>query len=173
MTQTPDNLIQKHLDKVAISDGHVVELTKVVNAERLQLTLARQSSMITAINSLGSGVGALQIGSRESASKIEALLASFQGPIIRTVKQISNLSDNLVHGKTNQVKEERLHILQWLSSVQYKKHHENLFKVCSKVLDHGYWPSLNSLIGATPACRQYSGFTSYVGVLSRAWFDGR
>ena len=128
MTQTPDNLIKNHLDKVAISNGHVVELTKILDAERLQLTLARQSSMTTAINSLGNGVGALQIGSRESASKLEALLASFQGPLIRTVEQISNLSDNLVHSKTNQMKEERLEVLQWLSSVQYRKHHQSLSK---------------------------------------------
>ncbi|CAD6592435.1 MAG: hypothetical protein ASARMPRED_006266 [Alectoria sarmentosa] len=128
MTQTPDNLIKNHLDKVAISNGHVVELTKILDAERLQLTLARQSSMATAINSLGNGVGALQIGSRESASKLEALLASFQGPLIRTVEQISNLSDNLVHSKTNQMKEERLEVLQWLSSVQYRKHHQSLSK---------------------------------------------
>lgn len=71
----------------------------------------------------------LQKGARESAYKLEALLFSFQDPLVRTVERIATLTESLAHKKTeSQMKEERLKVLSWLSNVQYKKHHQSVSK---------------------------------------------
>lgn len=129
ITQAPEQLTSKHLIKIAVNDDNVQKLTRIINAERSQLSEARQSSMTDMIDNLGNGIRTLQTGSRESASKLEALLASFQGPLIRTVEHISTLTESLANSKAeSQMKEERLQILRWLSDVHYKKHHQSLSK---------------------------------------------
>jgi hypothetical protein len=126
-TQMPETIISSHLDKIANNDRKVLELTRMVDAERSRSTEARQLSMTLEINHLNNDLQALLIGSTDSASKLEALLGSFQDPLVRTVKQISALSESLIHSRNkSQLKEERLEILQWLSNVQYKKHHQSL-----------------------------------------------
>lgn len=129
ITQAPEQLTSKYLTKIAVNDDNVKELTRIINAERSQLSEARQSSMTAKIDNLGNDITTLQIGSRESTSKLEALLASFQGPLVRTVEQISTFTESLANSKSeSQMKEERLQILRWLSDVHYKKHHQSIYK---------------------------------------------
>ena len=129
VTQLPEQSMNKYLEKVAVNDRNVNELTKIVDAERTQLSGTRQSTMSDRINNLGNEIEILQTGSRESASRLETLLASFQNPLIRTVERISTLTESLAHSKAEgQMKEERLEILLWLSNIPYKKHHHSLSK---------------------------------------------
>ena len=126
ITQVPEQILSKYLEKIAVNDSNVSKLTKIIDAERTQLSEIQQSSMSERIDNLGNEIETLQIGSRESASRLETLLASFQNPLIRTVERISTMTESLAHSKTE--KEERLGILRWLSDVQYKKHHQSLSK---------------------------------------------
>ena len=127
VTQLPEQSISKHLEKIAVNDRYVSELTRTIDAERMQLSGTRQSTMSDRIDNLGNEIGLLQIGSRESASRLETLLASFQDPLIRTVERISTLTESLAHSKTeSHMKEERLEILLWLSNIPCKKHHHSL-----------------------------------------------
>lgn len=129
ITQAPEQLTSRYLRKIVVNDDNVKELTRIINAERSQLFEARQSSMTDKIDNLGNDIKTLQIGSMEFASNLEALRASFQGPLVRTVEQISTLTESLAHSKSeSQMKEERLQILRWLSDVHYKKHHQSLSK---------------------------------------------
>ena len=129
ITQVPEQIASKYLEKIAVNDGNVKELTRIIDAERAQLFGAQQSSMTDKVDVLGNDIETLQIGSREAAYKLEALLVSFQDPLVRTVERISTLTESLAHKKTeSQMKEERLNILSWLSNVQYKKHHQTLSK---------------------------------------------
>ncbi len=129
ITQMPEQITTKYLDKIAANDRNVKKLTKIIDAERAQLFGARQSSMTDKIDNLSHDFGALTTLSRESASKLEASLASFQGPLVRTVERISTLTESLAHGlNESQMKEERLRTLLWLSVVQYKKHHQTISK---------------------------------------------
>ena len=127
ITQVPEQIASKYLEKIAVNDGNVKELTRIIDAERAQHFGARQSSMTDKVDILGNDIETLQIESRESANKLETLLVSFQDPLVRTVERISTLTASLAHNKTeSQKKEERLKILSWLSNVQYKKHHQSL-----------------------------------------------
>lgn len=129
VTHIPETLVNSHLDKIANNDQKVLELVRIVDAERSQLTAARQLSMASEINNVTNDLQALLTESTGSASKLEALLISFQEPLIRTVEQVKALSKSLGESRDkSQLKEERLEILQWLSNVQYKKHHQNLSK---------------------------------------------
>ena len=138
ITKVPEKVAEKYLDKIAVNDSNVTELTRIIDAERTQTSDARQSSIIDKIDDLGNGIQTLQIGSRESASKLEALLDSFQSPLVRTVDQIWNLTESLSHSQTqSQLNGERLNILLWLSPVQYKKHHQS---ICNGLLEGtGSW----------------------------------
>ena len=127
VTQTPEQLSKKYLDKIAVCDSNVKELTGIIDTERAQLYGARQSSMNDQIDDLGNHINTLQIESKDSASKLEALLASFHGPLVRTVEQVSALTKGLAHSKTEKkMEKERLEILLWLSNVQYKQHHRSI-----------------------------------------------
>ena len=129
ITQVPEQSISKYLEKIAVNDRNVNELTRIIDAERTQLSGTRQSTMSDRIDNLGNEIETLQIGSRESASRLETLLASFQNPLVRTVERISTLTESLAHSKIeSQMKEERLEILLWLSNIPYKKHHHSLSK---------------------------------------------
>ena len=129
ITQLPETSVNKHLNRIAESDMKVSELTKIVNAERVQLTSSRQLSMTNDIDSLADGLQELRIVSTDSTSKLEALLTSFKEPLVRIAEQASTLSGSLVHDKIeSQMKKERLSILLWLSNVQYRKHHQNISK---------------------------------------------
>lgn len=129
ITQVPEHLAAKYLEKISVNDRHVTNITRIVDAEWAQRSAARQSSMTDNIDKLGNDIDALQIWSKESASKLQALLASFQGPLVRTVERISTLTESLAFSQTeDQIKEERLKILKWLSNVQYKKHHQSISK---------------------------------------------
>ncbi len=129
ITHVPEQITAKYLDKIAANDSNVKKLTTIIDAERAQLFGARQSSMTDKIDNLGNDFDALKILSRESASKLEASLASFQEPLVRTVERISTLTESLAHGQNeSQMKDERRRILQWLSVVQYKKHHQSISK---------------------------------------------
>ena len=129
VTQVPEQSISKHLEKIAVNDRNVNKLIKIIDAERSQLSGTRQSTMSDKIDNLGNEIEILQTGSRESASRLETLLASFQNPLIRTVERISTLTEILAHSKTeSEMKEERLEILLWLSNIPYKKHHHSLSK---------------------------------------------
>ena len=129
ITQVPEQLVNKYLEKIAANDRKVSELTKIIDAERTQLSGIQQSSMSENIYNLGNEIETLQISSRESASRLETLLASFQNPLVRTVERLSTLAEDLAHSKDKtQMKEERLQILRWLSDIQYKKHHQSLSK---------------------------------------------
>ena len=133
ITQLPEQLASKHLEKIAVNDRNVEELTRIIDSERAQLYGSRQLSMIDKIDNLGSDIERLQIGSRETASKLESFLASFQGPMVKTVEQISTPRGSLAHSKTeSEMKEERLEILQWLSAVHYEKHHQSISKALLK-----------------------------------------
>ena len=129
VTQVPETSVNKHLDRIAQNDSTVAKLTKIVDAERLQLTGTQQLSAREGIDHIIRDLGELRTESTDSASKLEALLISFKEPFIRTMTQVFTLSGSLVHSKTeNQMKEERLRIQIWLSDVQYKKHHQGLSK---------------------------------------------
>ena len=129
VTQVPEQSINKYLEKIAVNDRTVNELTRIIDAERTQLSGTRQSAMFDRIDNLGNELETLQLCSQESASKLESLLASFKDPLIRTVEQLSTLAEDLVHSRDkNQMKEERLEILRWLSDVRYKTHHHSLSK---------------------------------------------
>lgn len=130
ITQLPETSVNKHLDRIAENDKRVSELTRIVDAERSQLTRTRQVSAGDGIDHLVRDLGELRMESTDSASKLEALLTYFKEPIIRTMNLVSNLSEILVERSRNesQLKEERLAILKWLSDVQYKKHHQTLSK---------------------------------------------
>lgn len=128
-TQIPETLVNNHLDRIANNDRKVLELTRMVDAERSRSTEARQLSMTMEINNLNNDLQVLLIGSTDSASKLEALLGSFQDPLVRTAKKVEALSQSLIESRNeSKSKEERLEILQWLSNVQYKKHHQSLSK---------------------------------------------
>ena len=125
IAHVPEHL-DNHLENIAVNDANVRELTSIIDAERAQLSDSQQSLMSDNVDSLGREIETLQ---RESASKLEALLASFQGLVVRTVDPISTRTEGLAPSKNeSQKKEERLQILLWLSNVQYKKHHETLSK---------------------------------------------
>ena len=129
ITQVPEQLLSKYLEKIAVNDRNVSELTIIIDAERTQLSGIQQSSMSERIDKLGNEIEILQISSRESASRLETLLGSFQKPLVRTVERLSTLAEDLSHSNDKpQMKEERLQILRWLSDVQYKKHHQSLSK---------------------------------------------
>jgi hypothetical protein len=129
ITQLPETTVQNHLDRIANNDAKVLELTRIVDADQSQLTGTRQLSMTNDIDSLSNDLHALRTESTDSASKLEELLTSFQDPLVRTVEQVSALSKSLVDSRSaSQLKEERLEILQWLSAVQYKKHHQTVSK---------------------------------------------
>lgn len=130
ITQLPETSVNKHLDRIAENDKRVSELTRIVDAERSQLTRTQQVSAGDGIDHLVRDLGELRMESTDSASKLEALLTYFKEPIIRTMNLVSNLSEILVERSRNesQLKEERLAILKWLSDVQYKKHHQTLSK---------------------------------------------
>ena len=126
IAHVPEHLDNKYLEKIAVNDSNVRKLTSCIDGERTQLSHAQQSLMSDNIDSLGRKI---EIQQRESASKFEALLASFQGPLVRTVERISTLTEGLTHSKPeSEVKEERFRILFWLSDVQYKKHHQTISK---------------------------------------------
>ena len=129
ITLVPEQLAGKYLEIIAVKERNVKELTRIVDAERAQLSVARQSCMTDKIDNLGNAIETLQIGSQDSTSKLEALLDSFQSPLVRTVQRISTLAENMAHSRDeSQMKEERLQILRWLSNIQYKKHHQSLSK---------------------------------------------
>lgn len=129
ITQATEQIASKYLEKIAVNDGNVKELTRIIDAERAQLFGVQQSSMTDKVDVLGNNIETLQKGARESAYKLEALLFSFQDPLVRTVERIATLTESLAHKKTeSQMKEERLKILSWLSNVQYKKHHQSVSK---------------------------------------------
>ena len=129
ITQLPEDSVNKHLKRIAENDQRVLKLIKIVDAERLHLTSAQQLSMTNGIDRLANGLQELRIVSTDSTSKLEALLMSFREPLVRIAEQASTLSGSLVHDKIeSQMKKERLSILQWLSNVQYKKHHQNISK---------------------------------------------
>ena len=123
----PEHIADKHLNKIVVNDRNITELTRIVDAERAQLSVAQQSSMTDKIDNFGNRIETLQIRSRESTSKLEDLIASFQSPLVRTVGQILTLTESLAQSQINdRFKIERLEILQWLSTVQYKKHHQSV-----------------------------------------------
>ena len=129
ITQVPEQLVNKYLEKIAANDRKVSELTRIIDAERTQLSGTQQSTMSDSIYNLGNEIETLQIRSWESASRLETLLASFQNPLVRTVERLSTFAEDLAHSKDKtQMKEERLQILRWLSDIQYKKHHQSLSK---------------------------------------------
>ena len=129
VTQGSEQITSKYLDKIAVNDRNVQEMTRVVDAEQAQLSRAQQSPVSGKIDSLGGEIETLQIGLRESTSKLETVLASFQDPLVRTVDRISTLAESLVSGRIeSQMEEERIEILKWLSNVQYKKHHQTISK---------------------------------------------
>ena len=110
--QLPETSVKKHLDRIAQNDRMVKELTSTIDAERLV-----------------HGFGELRMGSTDSASKLEALLTNFNEPIIRTMNQVSTLSNRLFDiSNESRLKEDRKAILKWLSDVQYRKHHQTLSK---------------------------------------------
>lgn len=136
ITQAPEQIASKYLEKIAVNDGNVKEPTRIIDAERAQLFGVQQSSMTDKVDVLGNDTETLQKGARESADKLEALLFSFQDPLVRTVERIATLTEgfatlteSLAHKEIeSQMKEERLKILSWLSNVQYKKHHQSVPK---------------------------------------------
>lgn len=129
ITQLPENVVTKHLNRIANNDRKVSDLTKIVDPERSQWNGAQQLSTTNNINNLANGLQDLRVDSTASASKLEVLLAAFKEPVIRTVEQASALSLSLVHSHIeSREKEERLRILLWLSNIQYKKHHQSLSK---------------------------------------------
>ena len=129
ITQLPETSVNKYLDRIADNDKRVSELTRIVDAERSQLTNALQMSMTNNIDHLIDDLQKLRTESTDFASKFEALLMSFKEPLIRTADQASVLSDKVHDNRTeDQRKQERLKILQWLSNVQYRKHHQSISK---------------------------------------------
>ena len=76
-----------------------MELTRIIDAERAQMFGVQQSSMTDKVNVLGNDIETLQKGARESAYKLEALLFSFQDPLVRTVERIATLTESLAQKK--------------------------------------------------------------------------
>ena len=110
--QLPETSVNKHLDRIARNDRRVSELTKVVDAERSLLTYTGQLSVRGGIDQLVDDLGWLRMESTRSASKLAALLTDFKEPIIRTMNQVSTVSERLIEIRNeSQLKEERLAIL--------------------------------------------------------------
>ena len=127
IVQLPETSAKKHLDRIAEIDRWVTKWTRTIDAERLQSTLTQQSTASNGINRLVHDFGALRMESTNSASKFEALLTSFTEPMIRTVHQVSTLSDSLAAIRNeSQLREDRRAILKWISDVQYRTHHQTL-----------------------------------------------
>ena len=129
VTQVPEQSISKYLKEIAVNDRNVIDLTRIIDAERTQLSGTRQSTMSDRIDNLGNEIETLRIGSRKSEFRLETLLASFQNPLIRTVEGISTLAEIVAHSNADsEMKDERLQILLWLSNTPYKTHHHSLSK---------------------------------------------
>lgn len=129
IVQLPETSVKKYLDRIAENDKRVTELTRTVDAEWSQKTLTQQTTASDGIVRLGHDLRELRIASTDSASKVQALLTYFKEPMIRTMNQVSILSDTLVNIRNeSQLKEDRLAILRWLSDVQYRTHHQTLAK---------------------------------------------
>ena len=127
--QLPETSVKKHLDRIAENDRRVTELTRTVDAEWSQKTLTQQITASDGIVRLVNDLGKLRIESTESASKLEALLTNFTEPMIRIMNQVSTLSSRLADIRNeSQLREDRLAILEWLSDVQYRTHHQTLSK---------------------------------------------
>ena len=129
VTQTPEVFVKKHLDRIDKNDREVLKLISLADGERIKSSLSQQSVIDSKIDDLDDDFQNLQLKTSESASKLRNLLASFEDPILRTMETVTAISDMLIETKTqSESKQERLEILQWLSSVQYKKHHQGLAK---------------------------------------------
>ena len=127
--QLPETSVKKHLDRIAENDGRVTELTRTVDAERSQRTLTQQITASDRIVRIAHDLGELRMESTDSASQVQALLTYFKEPMIRTMNQVSTLTDRLVDIRNeSRWKEDRLAILKWLSDVQYRTHHQTLSK---------------------------------------------
>lgn len=71
VTQLPESSVNKHLDRIAENDSRVAELTRIVDAERFQLTRTQQLSAREAINHIVRDLGELRTESTDSASKLK------------------------------------------------------------------------------------------------------
>ena len=127
--QLPETSVKKHLDIIAQNDRRVTELTRTVDAEWSQRTLTQQITASDGVVRLVHDLGELRIKSTDSASKLEALLTNFNEPMIRIMNQVSTLSGSLADIRNeSHLREDRLAILNWLSDVQYRTHHQTLSK---------------------------------------------
>ena len=129
IVQLPETSVKKHLDSIAEKDRRVTELIRTVDAEWSQKTLTQQITASDGIVRLGHDLRELRMESTDSTSKVQELLTYFKEPMIRTMSQVSILSDRLVSIRNeSQLKKDRHAILKWLSDVQYRTHHQTLAK---------------------------------------------
>ena len=127
IVQLPETSVNKHLERLAENDRRVSELTRTIDAEQARLAHAQQVAASDGIGQITSGLGELRTESTESASRLEALLTCFKEPIIRTMDQVSILSESHIDSRNeSRSKADRQAILKWLSNVQYRKHHQTL-----------------------------------------------
>lgn len=125
ITQNAENVVVDQLKTISRNDESVMKLTRLVDAECSQNMEASQASPSTTINDLNTGVNTLRSLSAETVQKLEFLLKSVQDPFIRSMVQISALSESII-GSADQ--QERQEVLRWLSNVQYRNHHRGLHK---------------------------------------------
>lgn len=131
--QTPENSVNVQLKVIACNDEKVSRLTEILDAEILRSIEIGQSSMNTEISNMSSDLQALRVGSTDSILKIETLIKSSEGPLIRRMVDLSISSEGLVESRNiSQSRQERQEILRWLSTVQYKIHHRGLSKDLSE-----------------------------------------
>lgn len=56
ITQAPEQIASKYLDNIAVNDGNVKELTRIIDAERAQLFGVQQSSITDKVDVLGNDI---------------------------------------------------------------------------------------------------------------------
>lgn len=101
------DLTSKSLETIANKEAEVEKLAQIVQLERS--------------NQVNISLVANQDENRASFGSLEALLYSLEGPLLR-------LSDPLVLFRDTLELKERQNLLLWLSSDNYREHHESIYK---------------------------------------------
>ena len=138
MSVLPEPWVTKHLQSLEGTDGLVIQLTGLLDAERLQSTRQAQDSFSMMVSNLNNQVGSLHSEVTIRTSDLMDLVKSFESPLIRTRQELSDFTERQrVESATAQSREERKEILQWLSTIPYKSHHR---VISEKILtDTGSW----------------------------------
>ena len=132
-----DNAFEEMVGDIRRCQADVDAVSRLADAERqeeiaMDIISSRVATVVMS-KSLSALIDTLTIESAEMRERTERLLRlalDLNSPINRMADQLTVLKDTLVSGK-------RLKILQWLSTIPYEQHHQNVRK--DRLNGSGLW----------------------------------